>query len=534
MSDEATTIPARRSIQLPNFEMPDMAQEWVDRVGGKRRAGSLGIGVAAVLLVLGVARWATAPTWVPLYSGMSIEQVGAVVERLDEVGIPYDLQGGGTELMVASDNLAKARVALAQGDGMPTSGRPGLEIFDQPAWGMTDFTQRIQYQRALEGELERTIGAMGGVESVKVHLAMEENTSFNGNGRPAEASVVVKLARSAPPGPEMVEGISHLVASSVDGIEADHVMVLDQSGKLLSDPYEKDSPAALASRELKMRNEIEQYLSQKAEKMVGQMVGPGNVRIQVSADINLDRVERTVETVDPDRQVLASEQRSEIVPGADGGAGSVSVTSTYLNTRSVETYSGAVGNVRRVSAAVLVNDKLIVDPETGERSYEARTPEEIAEIQMLASNAMGLDVGRGDVINVVSFPFDGALVIPREPTFLDLAIEYQRPAIALIALLAVMILAFRITRTLKTPEAPADPAQLAKGAKLNMLVGEGEGDEELDAAEEQEALEAAEAELALAAPKKPKKPTHRDHVIAQIEAQPDVAMKMIRAWMREE
>lgn len=515
MSDQAPVLAFPAGLA-----MPAVAQQWVDRIGGPRRAGIAAVGVAAVLVILGIARWATAPTWVPVYTGLALESVGTITERLDEQAIPYRLEGNGTDLHVASTDLARARVALASG-GMPQAGRPGLEIFDQPAWGMTDFTQRINYRRALEGELERTIGKMRGVEAVKVHVAMEESSGFRRSGNPSEASVVLRLNSGASPGEDMVQGIAHLVSSSVDGVEADRVMVLDDGGRLLSNPFENGSPASLASRELKMRSEVEQYLATKAEGLVTQIVGHGNVRVQVSAELNLDRVERTVETVDPERQVLSSEQRSEIIPGAEGGAGSSSVTSTYMNTRSVESFSGAVGNVKRVTAAVLVNDRMITD-ENG-TTYEPRTPEELAQIQALVSSAMGIDQARGDAISVVSFPFDGAIEIDDQPTMWELASQYQRPAIALFALLITLIIAMRVTRSLKAVAPPAGPASLTagKGGKLNVVLGEAEGTAALEQPEE--------PDFAL-----PKAPSTRDIVSKQIDAQPEVAAKLIRAWMKED
>ncbi|HUE96654.1 MAG TPA: flagellar basal-body MS-ring/collar protein FliF, partial [Longimicrobiaceae bacterium] len=265
MSEHVTTP----GLSLPGIVMPAMAQQWVDRIGGPRRAALVGVAIAAVVIILALARWATAPAWVPVYSDLQLEDVGRITERLDEEAIPYRLEGSGTALHVASTDLARARVALAR-EGMPQAGRPGLEIFDQPAWGMTDFTQRVNYRRALEGELERTIGKMRGVEAVKVHVAMEEATGFRRSGQPSEASVVLRLRSGMSPGPDMVQGIAHLVASSVDGVAADRVMVLDDSGRLLSEPYAADTPSAIASRDLKMRSEVEQYLATKAELMVGQ------------------------------------------------------------------------------------------------------------------------------------------------------------------------------------------------------------------------------------------------------------------------
>jgi flagellar M-ring protein FliF len=159
--------------------MPTALQPYLDRLGGERRALLIGVGVLAALLIFGLSRWATAPTWVPLFTGLPLETVGDVTQRLDEENVRYRLERGGAEVLVPASDVARARVRLAK-DGLPSAGRPGLELFDQPSWGMTDFSQRINYRRALEGELERTIGKMRGVESAQVHLGMQE-------GRPASA-----------------------------------------------------------------------------------------------------------------------------------------------------------------------------------------------------------------------------------------------------------------------------------------------------------------------------------------------------------
>ena len=199
--------------------MPPALQQLIDRVGGQRRAMMIGVGVVAALAIFGVSRWATAPTWVQPFSGMSLETVGTVTQKLDEEGIPYQLEGGGARLLVQERDVARVRVSLAK-QGLPEAGRPGMELFDQPSWGMTDFTQRINYRRALEGELERTIGKMRGIEAAQVHLAMNESSLRSAN-RPAEASVVLKLRDGSTPPAEVVQGIAHLVASSVDALQSD-------------------------------------------------------------------------------------------------------------------------------------------------------------------------------------------------------------------------------------------------------------------------------------------------------------------------
>src|SRR4051794_18945874 len=194
--------------------MPDLPAPLNTLLNGSRRILVLVIGVAAAGLIFFVSQWAGAPTWVPAFTGVPIESVSQMTEKLDQAGVKYRLERGGADIMVAQADLAKARVALAKG-GIPMSGRPGLELFDQPSWGMTDFTQRINYRRALEGELERTVGKMRGIESAQVHLVMHETDGFGAQERPAEASVVLKL-RNGEADPEVVKGIAHLVASSVE------------------------------------------------------------------------------------------------------------------------------------------------------------------------------------------------------------------------------------------------------------------------------------------------------------------------------
>src|SRR5690625_629290 len=167
--------------------MPTFLQELIDRLQSLDRRIVIGVtGVIAVLLIWSISYWATRPEWVVLMPGLDLESVGEVTTRLDEERVPYRLQRGGTEIQVNEKDLARTRVLLAQ-SGIPRKGRPGFELFDQPSWGMTDFTQRVNYRRALEGELERTISQMRGIESAQVHLAMQESSVFRRTDRQSEA-----------------------------------------------------------------------------------------------------------------------------------------------------------------------------------------------------------------------------------------------------------------------------------------------------------------------------------------------------------
>ena len=506
---------------LKGITLPPAARSWVDRLGGERNVAILGVGVGSVLLILGLAHWATRPNWVPIYTGLPLESVGPITDKLGEAGIQFRIEAGGQQLMVTTDDLARARVTLARDGGMPAAGRPGLELFDQPSWGMTDFTQRINYRRALEGELERTIGKMRGVDGAQVHLAMDNSPSFRSANRPIEASVVLKLRGGATPTPEVVRGIQHLVSSSVDGVENERVTILDDSGQMLSSAYMPGSLAGVASQELETRREIEKYLEAKATQIVGQIAGGDNVRVQVSADVSFDRVERMVETVDPERQVVASEQRAEIVPGAEGGAGSTNVTATYLNSRTVENFQGAVGAVRRLSVAVLLNER-----EEG-AAASAWSPEQMTRVEALVANAVGLNAERGDDISVVAIPFDAPF--EEEPVDVWTMVEtFHKPALTLVALLLAFVVAMRAVKNLRTGAPVPVPALAAAEAPAAQLpessapaLDEGpDPSAELLAAVTHANVPSAALEV-------------RSRITSRVQEAPDEAARVIRAWLKE-
>jgi flagellar M-ring protein FliF len=497
--------------------MADMAQQMFDRIGGARRAMTLAVGVLAVGLIYGVSKWATAPEWVPVLNGLSIETVGTVTDKLDQAGIKYKLERGGTDVSVATGDLARARVTIAR-DGLPTAGRPGLELFDQPSWSMTDFTQRINYRRALEGELERTIGKMRGVEGAQVHIALHESSSFRSGNTPIEASVVLKTSQQSPPR-EVVEGIRHLVASSVDGLENDRVTIVDDSGRLLSSPNEPGSLAGLSSRQLGVQREVEGYLETRAEDLIGQIVGRGNARVQVAAAVNFDRVERTTQTMDPDKQVAQQEQKAEIVPGQQGGAGSSNTATTYENSKSVETFSNAIGSLRRLSVAVLVNERMTGTAD--KPAFTARTPAELARIDTLVRSAVGFDSTRGDVVSVVSVPFTIPVPAAPEPevktNILTKVREYEKPVLNIVALALAFVIALLALRSLRAPATAAG--------------GQTSGQPSLAAAP----AGAPGGELPRMMPERalPANAMMRDRVVATVEEQPEVAARLLRSWMKE-
>ena len=476
------------------------------------------IGIAAAGLIFAISQWAGAPTWVPAITNVPLESVSQLTDKLDQAGVKYQLERGGGDIMVNAADLAKARVALAKG-GLPTSGRPGLELFDQPSWGMTDFTQRINYRRALEGELERTINKMSGIDNAQVHLVLHETDTFGAEDKPTEASVVLKLKGETDP--ETVKGIAHLVASSVEGLTSEHVTIVNDAGRLLNEGIEQNTLTGLSSRQLQMQREMEDYLRTKAERIVAQMVGNSNLRVQVSAPMSFDQVERVSATVDPDKQAVSAEQKAEIVPGAQGGAGQNNTSTTYENTKTTENFVSAPGSIKRLTVAVLVSDRA-PDPKVKNATATPRTQAELDQIKELVRSAVGADSLRGDVVSVVSVPFAPVAIAPTVAPKTDvirMVQTFQRPLFGVLGLVVIIMVALLSLKQLKAPTS-ADKAMLA----LPHVDAKGM------------AALAPAAAMAVHAPVQPLvMPTNtmRDKVQTTVEAQPDTAARVVRAWLKE-
>lgn len=519
------------------------------RISGSRQAAIIAVGVVATVAVLGLSRWASRPTFVPLYTDLPLETAGVVTDKLTEAGIAFELQNAGSSIMVPSADVARARVALAR-EELPDAGRPGLELFDKPTWGMTDFTQKVNYRRALEGELERNIGKMQGVARVQVHLALEDQKLFTQDARDTKASVTLAMANGDAPSPSTVRGIASLVAGSVSGLKVEHVTVVDERGNALTD-VEDGSGLVLSSRQLTLQREVERHLEQKAEALVSRIVGAGNARVQVAATINFDRVERTTQAVNPDQQAIKTEQKNEVIPQAgQAGAASSNTATEYVTTQSVESFSGAVGNVRKMTVAVLVADKVEATPVAeGEApqppTITPRTPEELARIEALVRNALGVEDARGDGVSVVSAPFDLPPVPTpvtdsvAEPTLVTKVLDNPKPVITIAALIALLVVVLVTVRALKPAPAPAPVATAAPALPA------GSTDAALGApalaAGPANALAIDDADDATLVATDERKPVvlpppattpEREQAIATVDQRPDAAVRVTRAWLR--
>ena len=528
----------------------------IGRLGKARRAMIIATGVVVTALVFGISQWATRPILVPLYADIPVEQVKAMTDKLTESGISFELDRAGTTIMVASADLARARVDLAAGE-VPNSGRPGLELFDRQSWGMTDFTQKVNLRRALEGELERTIGKMKDIRSAKVHLALEDDQLFRRNERPSKASVTLAMTNGSTPRAEVVNGIRSLVASSVGGLEPEHVTIVDERGEALT-LQDQSTVAGLTSTQLAVQRETESYLEEKANRLLSSLVGSGNSRVQVSAAMNFDRVERTVQAVDPDRQAVATEQKAEVTPGTpEQGAGYSTTATSFDNTRSVESFTGAIGNITRLSVAVLVADRTEAVGQSastnsgndqqrlmaGAVAVTPRSTEELVRIESLVRNALGLDSLRGDVISVVSAPFDVPIPLVATadslPVPTDMLARIQanpKPVIALAALAVLLILALSMLVMLRPGKRKtATPGTLLPAAVPSedttaAIEREATFPESPTEADHQNRIEEQRRQIVLPPPRTT---PEREQAIATVEQRPEAAIRVVRAWLRQ-
>lgn len=417
-----------------------------------------------VALVWGVSRWASEPVYVSLFRDLEFKDAGEIDEALTRAAVPHRLAMGGTEVQVPVSDVARARVALAK-DGQVIGGRPGMELFDKPSWGMTDFAQRVTFQRALEGELARTIGGLRGVERVQVHLALPAPTPFRRDERPASASVVLGV----PPGvvlpAETIQGILHIVSSSVENLPAENVAVMDDAGRVLSTPAQGDLAGGLSLRQLDVQRTLETNLAAKVTNLLDPVLGAGRVRAEVTAEMSFDKVDRAVETLTPlgadwaeaDDAALAGSDAADI-PAGDTAA---------RNGRAIERHEGAVGKLVRLSAAVLVDEAALGAAASDSSARAAR----LNELDAMVRRALGAQASRGDEVSLVAVPFrpvalpdSSAAAAPAPGPGIAALIEpYVRPAIGLLALVVLLILAIRVLR-LPLPAASGAPSLAAANA----------------------------------------------------------------------
>ncbi len=447
--------------QLTKFgPIQAMARFWGALSNTQRFVTTVFIATSAVLLVV-VSVVATRPKLEVLFSGLESADAGAIVSKLQERSIPYELTNGGTVIKVPAKNVHEMRLAMAT-EGLPQGGTVGFEIFDKSNFGLTSFTQRVSYQRALQGELSRTIGQLDLIEQARVHLSIPEKKLFEKDDAHTSASVVLKLRSGSEVGSEQVAGIVHLVASAVEGLDAKNVSVVDTAGNVLSEPTDDATGAdpRLSASQLALRRGYEQQAQKDLQTMLERVLGPNKAVVRVSAKMNFDRTETSSEMYQPGgagRGVLASEEHAQenygsgpggspsTVASAPAGAKGngytrVETNSKYEVSKTTEHVVRSPGYVEQVSVAVMLDEKV----------EAARIPA----VRNAVQAAIGADPARGDKVIVESVPFDNSAV-EKEEKALQAAANKETLFSALKTLAGVLLLVgflFMLSRMLRRVE----------------------------------------------------------------------------------
>jgi flagellar M-ring protein FliF len=422
----------------------DQIRKLLDRLTLRQKA-SLGAGALAVLALLSVfVRWNEARDYRPLFSNLSAEDAGRITGRLREGGVKFRLSEAGDTVFVPSGKVAETRLTLAA-EGLPKTGRIGYELFDKTNLAATDFQERVNFHRAVEGELERSVMSLEEVESARVHVTFAKDSVFVESRQPAKASVLVTLRPGRELNAQSASAIAHLAASAVEGLEPQFVSIMDTEGRLLSKPKRRLRPGEPEpdDAQLEFRAKFERELLAKVEATLEPLVGADHFRASLSTDIDFSSGEHSEESFDPSRSVMASQQRSEDVAGGASASGVPGAASnlprptsrpgetsrnvsrrteniTYQSTRTVKRMLIPQGSVKRVSLSVVVDHGVKVEGSgpAAKRVLEAPPPEKLKKIADLLSAATGLRTERGDQIIVESMPFESTLkaVTPAVPT----------------------------------------------------------------------------------------------------------------------
>ena len=471
----------------------------------------IGAGNAFIIAVFTIFTiWATRPNYQLLYSNLSAEDANRVVNILKSGNVPYQLAENGTAVMVPDHMVNALRIQIA-GEGNLVGQGIGFEIFDTVQMGQTDFVQRINYQRALQGELARTLSDFPNVESARVHLVIPEKSLFIEEQQDPSASVILRLKE---PGKRFekkeIDAMVNLLTMAVEGLESFNVSISDNNGKALYAPKEE---GGVNDTQLDYRLRYEANLERRIQELLAPVLGMGKLIAKVSADIDFSQRTIRREIFDPESQVVRSEQRTEEQQegranlGADAadinfrGDGLGNSLSTQEGNREERLTNYEInkeeqniitdkGSVRRLTVAVAV-DGYYAKNELGVYEYVPRTEEELNQIRQLVANAVGIDIARGDTVEVSNMAF-GDSSVPVEPTALELLMEFARtmgtPLLtALLFFVFIMLVVRPAILTLIRPKVEA-------GEVLEGLEGLPSAEEQyaLYEAQEREAKEVAE------------------------------------------
>ncbi len=496
----------------------------------------IGIGIAALVSVIAVVMliaWANKPSYAVLFSNLGPKDASQIVTKLKAASVSYKLGDEGKAILVPKDQVYQLRLQMA-GQGLPKSSVVGYSIFDKPSFGMTNFTQKVDYKRALEGELEKTILQLNEVSGASVHIVIPEKALFTSQQKKTTASVFLKLKDGDQLTPAEINGIQHLVAASIEGLDPSNVTIVDANGNLLS--RKMSGIDALTSNQYNTQTKVENYLANKAQSMLDGVLGAGNAIVRVNADLNFNRVEKTTEQYDPNSVVLSEQtmQQHATQPG-DTSTNNSAQTNTVTNYdvgKTVEKIVGTVGGIKKLSVAVLVNGKYTAIDKGGSQSveYTPRSPEEIAQLTNIVKTAVGFDPTRGDQVSVVNIPFENSdqQFMMKQKTGFDIE-DYANKLVILAAMIGAVIVFLSIFSKMRKRGGELTGPVTISAQQRASLAGAGSAavqpDEGGDSIEKIQAADYSEEIL--------RSQKVRETVGDYIQTKPVDAAKLLKVWITD-
>jgi len=509
--------------------------------------------IALISSIVTLIFWANRPEFQVLYEDLQPSQASKILTELRDRKIKYRIDDGGQTIKIPSKHIAEMRLDLAEKGLTAEIPEKGYQVFDEQRIGMTSFMQQLNMKRAMEGELVKSINQFPSVKNCRVHLVLPEEKLFE-EEKNGSASVVLYLEEGYRMKESQIKGIEMLVANSVKGIERENVVIVDSKGNMLSQSGEEGDITS-AGTHWELRTSIEKKLKDKVETLVENIVGKGNTVVQVSAELNMDRLERIAQRVDPENVAVVSEEsqietRTNIDTLTDNTNENISrenVITNYETARIEERYSSGTGTLKRVSVAVLVNGRYNKEEdEEGNitKVYTPRPAEELDYIAGLVRGAIGYDVQRGDLIEVQNLQFDTSIEDENEEYFATIERQkrintYITRGIIVLTIILAFLLIRRLTKTsaeaLGLPQ-PEENLALAEGKpvvglieskKTKALKAKKEEEEEETIDEDQFIMHLSPEAKARLKAKEKMVDTVRDFV----KNNPDEATQLFRLWI---
>jgi flagellar M-ring protein FliF len=520
----------------------------INKLNAKQKLILIG-GVVLTMVLLALLLFIlNEPNYTTLYSGLSQEDASKVIEYLGNQKIQYKIDDNGQTIKVPKEKVYEMRLALA-GKGIPSSGVIGYEIFDKTTMGMSEFMQKLNFKRALEGELARTIQQQEGIVAARVHISIPQKTIFKEEEKSPTASVVLKLRASSAPTKENIQSIVNLLCGSIEGLQPGKVSIIDTKGRILNNEGE-DGPLAFASsKQYEIKKSVENYLVKKAQSILDNIVGVGNAMVQVNADLNFDQVEKTMENYDPESQVAISEQTTKTnnqgkIKNDTTAASNENTLTNYEISKTIEKVMSSSGNIKRLSVAAVINDlaKEVKKGDKKEIVYEPRQPEQIKKLEDLIKNAVGLDPQRNDQFSIVNIPFETKM---NENTTdegstgaLPDANQYVNLVLIVVAIIASLFVLKSLMKRLKNEKiviGTINPGNFAMAANTAALPAAAQPVQmnQIIAKKKRGMMQLGDIEDEISEEAMLKK-SQQERIVNYVTKNPMDAAKLINAWMHED